>query len=122
MIPKQLKNELPTLLSWLMNSVSLLKCFFSFFSSRSQFVFVRFNVSGSFLLDELDKVHLPATAWVVLDELPLEEVLDRRVAADGELGTEKQNLIEMCGNLKQLLQQKMETFLKIQVPIDQLQK
>jgi hypothetical protein len=59
-------------------------CFLS-----SQFVFAGFDISISFLLDELDKVHLPAAAVVVFRELALEEVLDGGVAADGELGPEK---------------------------------
>ncbi len=55
----------------------------------SQFVFAGFDISVSFLLDELDKVHLPPAAVVVFHELSLEEVLDGGVAADGELGPEK---------------------------------
>jgi hypothetical protein len=57
--------------------------------SSSQLVFAGFDISISFLLDELDKVHLPAPAVVVFHELALEEVLDGGVAADGELGPRK---------------------------------
>ncbi len=68
--------------------VLFLFCYYLLFSS-SQFVFAGFDISVSFLLDELHKVHLPAPAVVVFHELALEEVLDGGVAADGELGTEQ---------------------------------
>ena len=75
-------------LLFLLVFILLLFCYCLLFST-SQFVFAGFDISVSFLLDELDKVHLPAATVVVFHELALEEVLDGGVAADGELGPRK---------------------------------